>query len=150
MKHYPQYTNNEKNIHIKKYSETKSRGQTPNPDIEALPPANSSVTNEDKKIRRLDINDLLAAIMVRMRKNNEASFHRKSSSPTQETSFYYKESSVYSSTSKEENSAQLMTSSEDNTVKYTIKPLCKKLNHQSRYSYPLIGGGDYSRLRTHF
>ena len=104
MKHYPQYTNNEKNIHIKKYSETKSRGQTPNPDIEALPTTNSSVqTNEDKKIRRLDINDLLAAIMVRMRKNNEANFKPKSSSPTQETSFYYKESSVYSSTSKEEN-----------------------------------------------
>lgn len=103
MKHYPQYINNEKNIHIKKYSETKSRGQTPNPDIEALSPTSPSVANEDnKKIRRLDINDLLAAIMVRMRKN-EATFHRKSS-PTQETSFYYKESSVYSSNSKDENS----------------------------------------------
>ena len=101
MKHYPQYINNEKNIHIKKYSETKSRGQTPNPDIEALSP---TVTNEDKKIRKLDINDLLAAIMVRMRRN-EAAFHRKSS-PTQETSFYYKESSVYSSNSKEENSGR--------------------------------------------
>ena len=98
MKHYPQYINNEKNIHIKKYSETKSRGQTPNPDIEALQPTPSAITNEDKKIRRLDINDLLAAIMVRMRRNaNEASFNRKSS-PTQETSFYYKESSAANST----------------------------------------------------
>jgi hypothetical protein len=106
MKHYPQYINNEKNIHIKKYSETKSRGQTPNPDIEALSPTSPSVANEDnKKIRRLDINDLLAAIMVRMRKN-EATFHRKSS-PTQETSFYYKDSSVYSSNSKDENSGKL-------------------------------------------
>ena len=105
MKHYPQYINNEKNIHIKKYSETKSRGQTPNPDIEALSPTSPSVANEDnKKIRRLDINDLLAAIMVRMRKN-EATFHRKSS-PTQETSFYYKDSSVYSSNSKDENSGK--------------------------------------------
>ena len=84
MKHYPQY------VHIKKYN-PESRGQTPNPDIEPMPKNNN---NDDKKLKKLDINDLMAAIMVRIRKN-EANFPTRSS-PTQETSFYYKESSISS------------------------------------------------------
>ena len=92
MKHYPQY------VHIKKYKSS-SRGPTPNPDIEALPQPEEK--NPKNKLRRLDVNDLLAAIMVRIRRN-ETSFQPHRVTPTQETSFYYKESSLSSGRDHEE------------------------------------------------
>lgn len=80
LKHYPQY--------VRKNSESTN---APNPDIE---------TSEEKKMKKLDINDLLAAIMIRMRNRTEASFRIEDKKNTQETSFYYKDSSL--STSNEE------------------------------------------------
>lgn len=69
MKYYPKYT--------------------VNPDIEALP--------EEKKVfRRLDINDLLAGIMIRVRKSSQKDLDKSAvdQEKSTETSFYYKESSV--------------------------------------------------------
>jgi hypothetical protein len=97
QKYYPKYTN------YKKYSTSESRGQTPNPDIEAIEMPPLAVAAGEKKIKKLDINDLLAGIMVRMRNaeystsmNSTSSedYTKKSKKPVHETSFYYKESSL--------------------------------------------------------
>lgn len=75
---------------------------------------NANGGGEDKKLmRKLDINDLWAAIMIRMRNKNE--YQTRPRSPaTQETSFYYKESSV--STANNESPKAVQVSKEDVSV----------------------------------
>ena len=90
IKHYPQYA---KTSPPPPPVEVKKTAMPADAVLVQSEVATSSA--EDKKWRKLDINDLLAGIMLRIRKN-EARFPPPGATPTQETSFYYKESSVSS------------------------------------------------------
>ena len=119
-KYYPRYTTD---ISLSTAASPHPGTPIPNPDIETTSPPPETIVGVNK-LKKLDINDLLAGIMVRMRKSGAAmgeSSIEDSSSPEDaagvgpgggknskkdqlgkpvETSFYYKESSL---SSKDEN-----------------------------------------------